>query len=117
MDSTDLASPLNVWYLDDGTLGGHPDGVESDLCTVLREGPELGLDLNEGKCELLIPHVTENATEVLRRFQAAEWVLLGSLLSNEVTPVVLREKAKQVKILTSRLNLLPSHLEFIVCFS
>ncbi|KAI8430565.1 hypothetical protein MSG28_000789 [Choristoneura fumiferana] len=31
----DLQSPLNIWYLDDGTLGGMPEDVQEDLVMLL----------------------------------------------------------------------------------
>ena len=47
-----LVSPFNVWYLDDGTVGGDIDSVLSDLQTVIDEGSKLGLELNTAKCEM-----------------------------------------------------------------
>ena len=49
-----LESPLNLWYLDDATLGGSPDSVLDDFTTVMEKADELGLELNISKCELLI---------------------------------------------------------------
>ncbi|GAU96969.1 hypothetical protein RvY_08332-2, partial [Ramazzottius varieornatus] len=47
-----LTSPLNVWYLNDGTIGGKIETVLSDLQVVISEGWKLGLELNSAKCEL-----------------------------------------------------------------
>ena len=49
-----LESPLNLWYLDDATLGGSPESVLEDFVTVMEKADELGLELNASKCELLI---------------------------------------------------------------
>lgn len=40
-----IASELNIWYLDDGTLGGHPDTVLNDLKFIMQECKNIGLDL------------------------------------------------------------------------
>ena len=41
-----LSSPLNVWYLDDGTLGGTTEEVIDDFNTILCCSPLLGFELN-----------------------------------------------------------------------
>ncbi|GAU91118.1 hypothetical protein RvY_03436-1 [Ramazzottius varieornatus] len=47
-----LKSPLNVWFLDDDSIGGEIGRVLSDLQVVVEEGRKLGLELNPSKCEL-----------------------------------------------------------------
>ena len=47
-----LNSQLNLFYLDDGTLGGDPKVVLSDLQEIIKYGSEIGLELNPSKCEL-----------------------------------------------------------------
>ena len=49
---SNLKSSLNIWYLDDGTLGGDPNDVLKDWKKILVKGKEIGLSLNPGKCEL-----------------------------------------------------------------
>ena len=46
---------LNTWYLDDGTLIGHPEDLATALHIIEREGPSVGLHLNRGKSLLFIP--------------------------------------------------------------
>ena len=48
-----LKSELNIWYMEDGTLGGDVDVLLDDLKTVWKVGSNLGLTLNETKCELI----------------------------------------------------------------
>ena len=48
-----MSSELNLWYLDDGTIGGELCDLLQDLDTVRRVGPTLGLLLNENKCEIV----------------------------------------------------------------
>ncbi|KAL5487427.1 hypothetical protein EMCRGX_G020024 [Ephydatia muelleri] len=47
---TDLR--LNVWYLDDGVLAGHPTSVSRALDIIQSDGPPLGFHVNLKKCEL-----------------------------------------------------------------
>ena len=46
---------LNVWYLDDGTLVGSPEGLSAALHIIESVGPTLGLHLNRSKSLLYIP--------------------------------------------------------------
>ena len=46
---------LNAWYLDDGTLMGHPEDLAAAPHIVERDGPSLGLHLNRSKSLLFIP--------------------------------------------------------------
>ncbi|CAG9122416.1 unnamed protein product [Plutella xylostella] len=49
-----LASKFNVWYLDDGTLGGEANTVLSDLQNIINKFDSIGLNLNFSKCELFV---------------------------------------------------------------
>ncbi|KAL0879439.1 hypothetical protein ABMA27_003190 [Loxostege sticticalis] len=48
---SNIQSPLNVWYLDDGTVGGETDRVKQDLLTLITRLRDLGLEVNSAKCE------------------------------------------------------------------
>jgi len=50
--ASELMSAFNVWYLDNGTLGGSPQSVLADFTTILGRSSSLGLSLNLSKCEL-----------------------------------------------------------------
>ena len=45
--------PLNKWYLDDGIMGGSTDDIARALSIIEKLGPDLGLNLNLAKCELI----------------------------------------------------------------
>ena len=53
---TDLR--LNVWYLDDEVLAGHPTSVSQALDIIQSDGPPLGFHVNLKKCELFSPSDT-----------------------------------------------------------
>ena len=46
---------LNVWFLDDGVLAGHPAFVSRALDIIQSDGPPLGFHVNLKKCELFSP--------------------------------------------------------------
>ncbi len=48
-----LQSDINVWYLDDGTIGGNPTTLLKDLEIIANSGFEIGLQMNLEKCELV----------------------------------------------------------------
>ena len=56
-----LGSPLNLWFLDDGTIGGPLETVTADLNSLLPRLRELGLEVNTQKCEVTYLRVQDNA--------------------------------------------------------
>jgi hypothetical protein len=70
-DPERLSSHLNVWYLDDGALGGSAENVLKDLETIMVEFEKLGLSLNYSKCELFLSsHVSEERKiDILKKFE------------------------------------------------
>ena len=44
--SKSLSSELNLWYLDDATIGDPPDAVMEDLATVMESADQLGPELD-----------------------------------------------------------------------
>ncbi|XP_049886408.1 uncharacterized protein LOC126380870 [Pectinophora gossypiella] len=56
----ELKSTLNIWYLDDGTIGGKPEDVLQDLETLIPRFKDLGLVVNPSKYYVPakdLPHV------------------------------------------------------------
>jgi len=121
-----MKSEMNVWFMDDGTLGGDAETLLSDFNTVCRIGSELGLLLNEQKCEL----VTDDF-KVLEKFRAVapailhvkthHAVLLGAPIgSSEEIDVILSKKLAEFQRLATRLKMLSAHDAFFLlknCFS
>jgi hypothetical protein len=93
-----LSSQLNVWYLDDGALGGSAESVLKDLETIIVEFEKIGLSLNYSRCELFLSrHVSEERKiDILRKFEslspdirktsAEDLSLLGSPLFEDTMP-------------------------------
>jgi len=63
----DAALDLVVFYLDDGILAGDLRALAAALRTVEEEGARLGLQLNLGKCELVLPPGTSASRDDLGR--------------------------------------------------
>ncbi|XP_072937198.1 uncharacterized protein [Epargyreus clarus] len=65
-----LNSKLNVWYLDDGTLGGEVSSVLGDLEYLIHKFKGIGLDINFSKCELYINSAIsqEEKKQIINKF-------------------------------------------------
>lgn len=61
-----MQSELNVFYLDDGMLGGSLEEVLQDFNTVERIAGKLGLQLNREKSELICDESTTRKTMLLQ---------------------------------------------------
>ena len=82
-----MKAPLNIWYMDDGTLGGDIEVLINDFLVVQQMGDSIGLKLNESKCELITYDL-----DVLLKFRAipqsiqhisvSRSVLLGAPIGN-----------------------------------
>lgn len=66
-----LNMDLNIWYLDDGTIAGHPEDVLKAFKMIIEKSKEVGLELNHDQCELSIlgPHSVKLKNELLELFQ------------------------------------------------
>ncbi|GAU99967.1 hypothetical protein RvY_10896 [Ramazzottius varieornatus] len=104
-----LTSPFNLWYWDDGTIGGDCSKVLADLCTVISEGMRIGLELNPSKCELFLQGGTSGERERIRRAfslvcpgiifpSRAELTLLEAPLLQEVLEPAIEEKRERIAL-------------------
>jgi len=104
-----MTSEFNAWYLDDGSLGGDVTSLLSDLETVRRVGPSVGLLLNEDKCEIVTSDngVVSSLRTVLpniRHVPCGEAVLLGAPIGDQsAVDTVLNSKLTAFQLLASRL--------------
>ena len=81
-----LQTAFNVWYLDDGTLGGDGTELVGALRTIKHEGEKLGLHLNLHKCELICQNPSAMQSLVdsfpsLKVVKPSDATLLGSPLT------------------------------------
>lgn len=63
---------INIWYLDDGTIGGSPDDVFKALQDFIEKAREIGLELNYEKCEISVlgTELDEIKNEIYGRFNS-----------------------------------------------
>ena len=99
--------PMNIWYLDDGTLIGPRVVLADILARIQSQGAQFGLLLNKNKCEVYwpsgSPEFIEFPTEVTRLREGV--TLLGSpvygtpqYMSSCVAQLVNKTEALQEKI-------------------
>jgi len=120
-----ITSEFNVWYLDDGTVADEPDRVVQSLNLIRDRGREIGLHLNEDKCEVgvlgaLGSAATEAAESILaaapsiKVFGSCDAVLLGAPISDEAISGVLGIKTKALATFARRLKCLSAHSAFFL---
>jgi hypothetical protein len=118
-----MKSPMNIWYLDDGTLGGDLQTVLSDFHTLLSESANIGLEVNISKCEIFGEHIDQNHLvehKNLKLLAKHELNLLGSCLNADSLTSTLNKKMEEVSVLLDKLVLLPKHCAFYIlkhCFA
>lgn len=113
-----LNSKFNVWYLDDGTLGGDVDTVLNDLIFLKNQFNTIGLELNFSKCELFFNKIT-NKPLTLSKFNAiapgikicekSTLRLLGSPIFDDAFPTFIDEKIQNFNDVSDRLSQINMH--------
>lgn len=121
-----MTSGFNLWYLDDGTVGGKLSDLLHDLETIRQVGPSLGLRLNEDKCEIIACDVNVAASLTaampnITHIPCGEAVLLGAPIGGDsAVEAVLNNKLTVFQRLASRLTSLNAHDALFLlknCFS
>jgi len=124
--TSEVKSDLNVWYLDDGCIGGDSETVLSNAAIIRNELSSVGLEINNSKCELLIVNNTtiQGRSETIKCFHkefpsisipgSNLWQLLGSPLHRDSTPLHLEAKAKMLSNIIENLELIEPHQAFFI---
>ena len=124
-------SPLNLWYLDDRTLGGSVTQVIQDYKRILEATSNLGLQINPGKCELYLvnPLLEEcknaldtfnNVTPGVKLLNKANLKLLGAPIFPEAIDSILEPKLENLILMANRLKEIDAHDALFLlrnCFS
>ncbi len=122
-----MASELNIWYLDDGTICGEPATVLSDFRKLIDECDRIGLKINASKCELFF--CDQPVESVISEFDnispgikiiTDDLELLGAPLTPISTKKFLNKKHIQLRTLLERLDGLKHHIAFYIlrhCFA
>ncbi|KAJ8727191.1 hypothetical protein PYW08_015588 [Mythimna loreyi] len=125
-----LNSKFNVWYLDDGTLGGDVDTVLEDFQLLKQQFKSIGLDLNESKCELFISDSTDRLTTLQKFYAIAPEIkildksslrLLGSPILEDGFSSFIDDKIERFNNISERLTKINLHSAFTLirycCFA
>ena len=110
IEVSSLCSSLNIWYLDDGTIGGEPHEVAKDLKTIIDISTSLGLELNLQKCEIILGKMSSESANFaiselrcvapeLQLVQSNNTTLLGAPLFVEALPSALEMKVAALNVL------------------
>ena len=109
-----LSTEFNVFYFDDGTIGGNLNDLQSDLLRIDDEGQSLGLHLNVVKSEI-ISREQSAVGDVLSAFPGLRFVdihqasLSGSPLGSGAMATCLDFQIAQLKLIGERLCHLQTH--------
>ncbi|XP_047984053.1 uncharacterized protein LOC125224669 [Leguminivora glycinivorella] len=125
---SELHSPLNIWYLDDGTLGGEPEVVKQDLIALLPRFQQLGLEVNADKCEFFPCGPVSRASfpvfsyllPGLKEVSAGTFTLLGSPIFEEAIPDAFEVRRQLLLSARGRLKKLSAHVALVllrICFA
>lgn len=113
----DLASELNIWFLDDGTLCGNAQTVLADFEKLIEKCKSIALHINASKCELYFCSNPDN--EIIKKFDNlscgirvvdTDIELLGAGIFPSSTTKILHKKLKQMKTMFERLLDLNNHV-------
>ena len=105
-----VQSEFRIFYMDDGTLGGHVDEVLRDLKLIEVEAAKLGLVLNRHKSELICEDPSTR-DEMLEEAPGLQFVshekaeLLGAPIGgNQATDKIIQGKIDRLRIMGERLG-------------
>lgn len=122
----EMMSPLNVWYLDDATLGGPVDIIIQDIEKIKDFAITGGVELNIRKCEVSVKGSSrEEQTEAKARIMSVlpgsktvepdDFELLGAPIGASAIPRLINQKSKDFKVLCDRAALMhPQAAMFIL---
>ncbi|XP_029655348.1 uncharacterized protein LOC115229063 [Octopus sinensis] len=120
-----IASPLNIWYLDDCTIGGPPDILLNDLQSLLPALSSIGLEINSLKSEIVNLNVEDLTFEDLfaqfrgllpdlRQTSHSELEILGAPIHHQSVSRILDSKRNALASLCDKLVDIDPHPAFFI---
>jgi hypothetical protein len=118
--TSSIQCDLNVWYLDDGSVGGSIESVLEAVKKVQEFEAQSGLRLNANKCEIFLSgYDDDQAVAAMQSLQHLlpgvvrvtrdHLQLLGSPLFKEGVPRALEAKKKVIQGMCAKLSTLSAH--------
>jgi len=101
-------SDLNIWYLDDATIGGPAGQVAAEIERISREAALIGLSLNFAKCEaisnsdIFLAHL-QTVLPGCRTITPSQCDLLGAAIGEAAVSSSLTKRAGQLRQNAARL--------------
>ena len=124
--SKHMTSELNLWYMDDATLGGNVSDLLADIEHITLQGQHLGLQLNFSKCEVItndpdVFQMIRSSLPLAVHVSPSDATLLGAAVGDEdAISSLLTKKLHDLQQLSDRLKLLDTHDAFFLlknCFA
>lgn len=119
---SNLNSSLNIWYLDDGTLGGKALDVLNDLEMIINQFKNIGLELNSAKCEIYINNDVPNNDKLnlieklnilapnIKYTSEKDLFLLGAPIFDNAIPPLIEQKQNLFKQHILKLSKIHIHI-------
>ena len=123
--ASSLSSEINIWYLDDATLGGPAESVFANVRKFVTELKKIGLEVNPSMCEIInmsypldefAELVTTQASDLpgLKRAELADMELRGSAILDQAVKKAIANKPHTYDLMTHRLHQLNTHTGFFL---
>jgi hypothetical protein len=121
-----IKSQLNIWYMDDGTLGGDIETLMADFHMLIDEGEKLCLVINVAKCEIITDddEVLQKVIAIvpeIKHINTTSAMLLGAPIGGDQSvDEVLEAKLQELRRLSDRVSLFNAHDALFLlrnCFS
>ena len=118
-----LQSELNLWYMDDRSLGGDPEIVIEDLKSVIDKAEKLGFRLNPSKCEIMILGSSSSVEDIFNSLNLVapgiilkdkDVELLGAPLTDSGISLTIQSKISKLKLMASRMTKLYSQQAYFL---
>ena len=106
-----VKSELNCWYMDDGTIGGNFQTVKDDLEMIKSKSADMGLLLNESKCEVLNGGNSKDFKN-MKQLNDSNFMLLGSPITTTALNRTLTEAKEEIERCLQRVKILPMHYAY-----
>lgn len=117
---TKLSLPLNVWYLDDGVIGGCAKDVITAFNYLIEHCNEIGLSINMSKCEFLSSNSNDNDNFLaifphVKKCNPSSSELLGIPLGGpgEISKHV-EKLVQMLQKIEDKLMLIPQHIAYFL---
>lgn len=109
---TSLNSSFRIGYLDDVTIGGVADSVNSDVLSIHTNGPKIGLFLNTNKCERISNGLVDDSLFIhkFKHVNISDAMLLGApLITGAALDAELTKRCEDVRRASEKLSIISAH--------